>query len=266
MTMDKSSGALSNSPLRVLLWKEWREGRPIHFGLLALLLGTAVVYLLASRRIHWQETPAFVCVVAAAWGLVLGARAFASEGERGTDGFLLGLPAERRRVWLAKVLVVFAVPVCLGTSLVVVLAWLGYFRRVPTFSLGYFPPAMHLTLDLVEQHAVNYAAGCQETVAGCAATFAAAAAVTSVAVFVSVVIPKTITALLASCAASWMLVMVAAMVHFRAKRWIWAAAGNDYSSGFMFYLLLGAAAIALLTAAAFLWGSYRIFRRQRPSR
>ena len=89
MTMDKSSGALSNSPLRVLLWKEWREGRPIHFGLLALLLGTAVVYLLASRRIHWQETPAFVCVVAAAWGLVLGARAFASEHKEWVERYRL---------------------------------------------------------------------------------------------------------------------------------------------------------------------------------
>jgi hypothetical protein len=102
------------SPTRALLWKEWREQRPIVFT--GLLLSAAMPFFLIAgastmkREIDFNALagtmPLFLATVV--WPLLAaacGAATISSEIGDGTLGFLLSRPTSRRRVWLVKVAV-----------------------------------------------------------------------------------------------------------------------------------------------------------------
>jgi ABC-type transport system involved in multi-copper enzyme maturation permease subunit/Tol biopolymer transport system component len=102
------------SPTRALLWKEWREQRPIVVtGLVLSLLMPFFLMAGAStmkREIDFNALanvmPLFLAL--AMWPLLAaacGAATISSEIGDGTIGFLLSRPASRRRVWLVKVAV-----------------------------------------------------------------------------------------------------------------------------------------------------------------
>ena len=117
------------SPTRALLWKEWREQRPIVVtGLVLSLLMPFFLMAGAStmkREIDYNALanvmPLFLAL--AMWPLLAaacGAATISSEIGDGTIGFLLSRPASRRRVWLVKVaMAVLALLAIVAGSLVV---------------------------------------------------------------------------------------------------------------------------------------------------
>jgi len=163
--------------MRALLWKEWREGWPTVLAGAVAMGGLWLVWGWSDPRERtWQAWRTWliwsrvVLLVAAA---LLGGRAFASEMEAGTEGFLLALPARRGACWSAKV-----VPVLLLLVLLAVLpAWFEmepWVRR--SYPVGLLMPAI----------------GCRWALLAVAAG--------SLSLFFSTVIPRTITAILATLA------------------------------------------------------------------
>ncbi|MBW2278855.1 MAG: ABC transporter permease, partial [Deltaproteobacteria bacterium] len=105
------------SPTRALLWKEWREQRPIV--ITGLVLAALMPFFLIAgastmkRELDFNALantmPLFLGAVV--WPLLAaacGAATISSEIGDGTIGFLLSRPTSRRRVWFAKVAVAAA--------------------------------------------------------------------------------------------------------------------------------------------------------------
>ena len=102
------------SPTRALLWKEWREQRPVV--ITGLVLSVMMpLFLIAGASTMKREIdlnalagsmPLFLGIVV--WPLLAaacGAATISSEIGDGTLGFLLSRPVSRRRIWLTKVAV-----------------------------------------------------------------------------------------------------------------------------------------------------------------
>ena len=106
-----------NAPLRKLLWKEWREGRWLYL----VPVVVAVLWAVLARI----DPTEFVLVLAPLpvfFYCLLGARAYASEVSRGTDGFLFALPVRPGYVVRVKtILPLTALLVALGLSAMVVI-------------------------------------------------------------------------------------------------------------------------------------------------
>src|SRR5262245_15622298 len=96
--------------MRVLVWKEYREGR---LNWLALaILGVASVFVVpafvalfdpADPAAELTATLIALCILAVAYGVVVGSMLLTGEEEAGTLPFLDNLSARRSDVWWAKV-------------------------------------------------------------------------------------------------------------------------------------------------------------------
>ena len=105
------------SPTRALLWKEWREQRPIVITGLALS-ALMPFFLIAGASTMKREidfnalaTTMPLFLATAVWPLLAaacGAATISSEIGDGTIGFLLSRPTSRRRIWFTKVAMALA--------------------------------------------------------------------------------------------------------------------------------------------------------------
>lgn len=141
------------SPTRALLWKEWREQRPIVITGL-VLAAMMPFFLIAGASTMKRELdlhalantmPLILAVVM--WPLLAaacGAATISSEIGDGTIGFLLSRPASRRRVWLVKVaMAALALVVIIAGSLAVVALF-------DAIAPGDAPESVMQQLDLVQ--------------------------------------------------------------------------------------------------------------------
>jgi hypothetical protein len=111
---------------RVIVWKELREQLAILIALAALgagiiTAGATLGDLSGGRdpldfRGYGEPARLAATVLVCVAGLVVGGTLFAGEFENGTAGFLMHLPATRRRLWSAKL--VAGIALTLGMSLV----------------------------------------------------------------------------------------------------------------------------------------------------
>ena len=93
---------------RALMWKEWREQRPIVIAGLAtaIVLPFVLAAVVASMGRHADLASLSMLLPLAMWPLLAaacGASAISGEIGEGTLGFLLSRPVSRLRVWLVKV-------------------------------------------------------------------------------------------------------------------------------------------------------------------
>jgi hypothetical protein len=126
---------------RVIFWKEWREQAAILVALGALgagiiASGAALGTLSPGRdpldiRGYGEPARLATVVLIAVAGLVVGGTLFAGEYENGTAGFLLHLPAARRRLWVAKILSGFALTAAMTAALANVAMAAGVFAGTP---------------------------------------------------------------------------------------------------------------------------------------
>lgn len=126
---------------RVIFWKELREQAAILIALLAL--GAAIIASGATLgtlsagqdpldiRGYGEPARLATVVLTAVAGLVIGGTLFAGEYENGTAGFLLHLPAARRRLWVAKILAGLVLTMVMTMALAIVASSAGVFSRTP---------------------------------------------------------------------------------------------------------------------------------------
>ncbi len=123
--------------LRALVWKEWREQRPLVIAGVALAavmpvmlftVATATMPGFSNRRLADLTVLAFVLLMWPMFTAAAGAGTFANESSGRTLGFLLSRPVARRNIWVVKVaLAAFAITVVIAASWVIVnvVSWLA---------------------------------------------------------------------------------------------------------------------------------------------
>lgn len=126
---------------RVIFWKELREQAAILIALVALgagiiASGATLGQLSAGQdpldiRGYGEPARLATVVLIAVAGLVVGGTLFAGEYENGTAGFLLHLPAARRRLWTAKILAGLVLTMAMAMALAFVAYSAGVFSRTP---------------------------------------------------------------------------------------------------------------------------------------
>jgi ABC-type transport system involved in cytochrome c biogenesis permease component len=126
---------------RVIFWKELREQAAILIALVALGAGIiasgATLGTLSSGhdplsfRGYSEPARLATVVLIAVAGLVVGGTLFAGEYENGTAGFLMHLPAARRRLWVAKILSGLALTAAMTITLASVALAAGVFSGSP---------------------------------------------------------------------------------------------------------------------------------------
>lgn len=113
--------------LRALVWKEWREQRPLVVAGVALAVtmpvllfavATATMQGFSTRRLAELTTLAFALLMWPMFAAAAGAGTFANESSGRTFGFLLSRPVARRNIWAAKVALA-----ALATTAVIAASW-----------------------------------------------------------------------------------------------------------------------------------------------
>lgn len=120
--------------LRALIWKEWREQRPLVLAAVVAAFALPLFILMGSLGTFrgdslTQVLPALnMIVLLPVFAAATGALCFADDRSDNTLGFLLSRPASRNRVWLVKVgvaLTAFGAIVVLSIGVSMLLAWLA---------------------------------------------------------------------------------------------------------------------------------------------
>jgi ABC-2 family transporter protein len=109
------------SPLRALLWKEWRQQRGIFLGM--AWVGPVMIW--ASR---WSKDFDLALVLGgffASYGLILllGTNAFNLESDQRTSRFIMAQPIGRRRLFMAKGMVAILLTLIAQTGVIALMLW-----------------------------------------------------------------------------------------------------------------------------------------------